>query len=252
MEPLALPALVCALAFAAVHLATPYLTFFKAMPRSRWLSFAGGVAVAYVFLHLLPELSEHEATLAEGGDGRGIVVYALALAGLAAFYALERMVKLGRAAPATGEASANGDRSVHGEEHGDDRIFWIHITSFALYNLLIGYLLLHREEGGWLSLGFYFVAMGLHFLTSDFGLNQDYPALYRSRGRWVLSLGVLGGWLLGVAVDLPEEALIGLFAFLAGGVVLNVLKEELPEERKSSLAPFLLGVAGYGALLIAL
>ncbi len=242
METLVIPALVCALAFAAVHVVTPYLTFFKALPRSRWLSFAGGVAVAYVFLHLLPELSEHEATLSEGGSDRGIVVYALALTGLAAFYALERMVKLNRAAPATGAPR---------EEDADARIFWIHIVSFALYNLLIGYLLLHREEVGWLSLAFYFVAMGLHFLTSDFGLNQDYPRLYRRRGRWILSAGVLAGWLIGAVLDLPEEALIGLFAFLAGGVVLNVLKEELPEERQSRLTPFLLGVAGYGALLIA-
>ena len=40
-----------------------------------------------------------------------------------------------------------------------------------------------------------------------------------------------------------------LVAFLSGAVVLSVLKEKLPEERKSRFLPFLAGVAGYGALL---
>jgi zinc transporter ZupT len=70
--------------------------------------------------------------------------------------------------------------------------------------------------------------------------------------RWILAGAVLGGWALGVAVELPEEAIAVLFAFLAGGIVLNVLKEELPEERESRFLPFLLGSAGYAALLLAI
>ena len=41
-----------------------------------------------------------------------------------------------------------------------------------------------------------------------------------------------------------------LAAFLAGGVILNVLKEELPEERKSRIAPFFIGAFGYAAILL--
>jgi hypothetical protein len=41
-----------------------------------------------------------------------------------------------------------------------------------------------------------------------------------------------------------------LFSFLAGGVVLNVLKEELPEERKSNFWAFLFGVVFYAGLLL--
>jgi len=36
----------------------------------------------------------------------------------------------------------------------------------------------------------------------------------------------------------------------AGGVILNVLKEELPEERKSRIAPFFLDAFGYAAILL--
>ncbi|WP_180381094.1 MULTISPECIES: hypothetical protein [Fischerella] len=43
-----------------------------------------------------------------------------------------------------------------------------------------------------------------------------------------------------------------LFTFLAGGVILNILKEELPEERKSRFWAFALGAGIYTVLLLAL
>lgn len=53
-----------ALAFALVHIFIDRLSFLDTVPRSRWLSFAGGVAVSYVFLHILPELGAHQETFA--------------------------------------------------------------------------------------------------------------------------------------------------------------------------------------------
>ena len=236
-----LPTFLCALTLAAVHVFTPRLTWVRAVPRSRWLSLAGGVAVAYVFMHLLPELAEHERTLRDGAEHAGAIVYALSLAGLVTFYGMERLIR--------------GAREQMREEQGVDRaytgVFWLHIASFAAYNLLIGYLLLHREETGWTPLLLYFTAMALHFFTNDFGLHQDHEELYDRGGRWVLAGAVVVGWALGASTNVREIALIALFSFLSGAVVLNVLKEELPEERKSRFLPFLIGVAGYGTLLVA-
>ncbi|MEQ3626753.1 MAG: hypothetical protein ABNH26_13095 [Celeribacter sp.] len=229
--------LLAVLIFAAIHMLAPRLAFLGRVPRSRWLSLAGGVAVAYVFLHLLPDLAEHEETLNEA-DTRGELVYILALGGLATFYGLERVIRRARA---RGERPDTGGGS-----------FWLHLGSFAAYNLLIGYLLLHREEDTTQSLILYAVAMGLHFVTNDFGLREDHEGLYDRRGRWLLSGAVLLGAILGWLVELPETAIIALSSFLAGGIVLNVLKEELPEDRDSSFLPFALGVAGYGALLLLL
>ena len=242
MNNLFRPTLICAVALAAVHVATPKLTFVQAVPRSRWLSLAGGVAVAYVFMYLLPELAEHERTLRDGAEEAGMIVYALSLAGLVAFYGLERMVRQSRDRM---REEGLGDRAESGT-------FWLHISSFAIYNLLIGYLLLHREELGRVPLALYFTAMALHFFTNDFGLHQDHEDLYDRRGRWVLAGAVVAGWAMGATVDVPEQGLIALFSLLSGAVVLNVLKEELPQERKSRFLPFLAGVAGYGVLLAAI
>jgi hypothetical protein len=93
-------------------------------------------------------------------------------------------------------------------------------------------------------------AMGLHFLTNDFGLRQDHRGSYDNRGRWFLAAATLLGWAVGALTTLPALATGFLFAFLAGGVVLNVLKEELPEDRQSRFMPFALGAGGYAALLI--
>ncbi len=43
-----------------------------------------------------------------------------------------------------------------------------------------------------------------------------------------------------------------LLALLGGGIILNVLKEELPEQRESRFWAFALGGLGYAALLLTL
>ena len=235
---------ILALAFAAIHLFVGRLRFLDVVPRSRWLSAAGGVAVAYVFLHILPELSGHQETFAEGlGVGKRAAetwVYLVALAGLAMFYGLERAAKTSR----------SRSRGRTGYDAVDEKMFWLHIGSFALYNSLIGYLLLHREETGLWSLLIYFVAMGLHFVTNDFGLREDHKARYDRHGRWLLAAAVMAGWMLGALTRLSGIVIGFLFAFLAGGVVLNVLKEELPEDRQSRFLPFAFGLGGYATIVL--
>lgn len=233
--------LAIACVFALVHLKISALRFLNATPRSRWLSASGGVAVAYVFLHILPELATHRATFAEGLDTDGRtgerIVYMLALIGLIVFYGLERAIKL--------------SRQRRGDEMRGAIAFWLHIGSFALYNVIIGYLLLHREETGVASLLIYGVAMALHFVSNDFGLRSDHKAEYDRIARWVLAGAILFGWALGALVQLPPLWVGLLFAFIAGGVVLNVMKEELPEERQSRFWPFLGAALGYAAILVA-
>ena len=52
--------------------------------------------------------------------------------------------------------------------------------------------------------------------------------------------------------EIPEVTIAVLTAFLAGGVIMNVLKEELPEERESCFWTFALGAVLYTAVLLAL
>ena len=230
-----------ALGLAVVHLFAGRLWFLDGLPRSRGLSFAGGVSVAYVFVHLFPEIQEAGATIHRSEFGPLVLfaehhVYLVTLAGFVVFYGLERLAQ-----------EASGRRE---DADSDSDVFWLHVGSFGAYNALVGYLLLHREEAGLTNLLFFFVAMALHFVVNDHGLREHHGALYRRRGRWLLATAVLLGTGVGLAVAVPKGVLAVLFAFLAGGIVLNVIKEELPEERESRFPAFAAGTAGYTALLL--
>ena len=231
--------ILCALLLALVHLYASKLKFLDTIPRSRWLSIASGVSVAYVFVHLLPDLSEQQETFAELGVFSWLEhhVYLMALLGLVIFYGLERVVT---------QSQAEGDGKTAAG------IYWLHIASFAVYNALIGYLLFHREESGLMSLLIYTIAMGLHFVVNDYGLNQDHQSLYRRSGRWILAAAIIVGSAIGSAGEISEAAISLLFSFLAGSVILNVLKEELPEERQSRFGAFLTGAFAYTILLLLL
>ena len=232
-----------ALSFAAIHLFAGKLRFLNRLPRSRWLSAAGGVSVAYVFLHLLPELNERQAELGDSELFFERHVFSVALLGLAAFYGCERLVARSR------KRDDNTGEDVSKEATGRGA-FWLSIGSFALYNMIIGYLLLDSEAGSARDLLWYAVALALHFVVNDYGLREDHRERYHRVGRFVLAAAVLLGWLLGWRVHIPELYVTELLAFLGGGVMLNVLKEELPEERESSFWAFALGVVGYSALLL--
>ncbi|HEX6014479.1 MAG TPA: hypothetical protein VFY87_22320, partial [Geminicoccaceae bacterium] len=82
------------------------------------------------------------------------------------------------------------------------------------------------------ALACFAVAMALHFVVNDYGLDEDHKGPHRRVGRWVLVGAVLVGYLVGAATEISEVAIAALTAFLAGGVILNVLKEEVPSERQ--------------------
>ncbi len=238
-----------------VHVVTPFLRFLEGSPRSVWLSIAGGVSVAYVFVHLLPELAAGEEQVGRAVRDTTFAehhVYLIALLGLATFYGLDRLAKMSRSqrqgAPVRGGRGAESAAQAG----TSPAVFWIHMGSFAVYNALIGYLLLHREVMTLGALAFFTVAMALHFVVTDYGLNEDHKAPYRRIGRWVLVAAVAAGFLVGTVSEISEAAIAVLTAFLAGGVILNVLKEEVPSERQSRFWAFAAGMAGYAALLLTL
>ena len=154
----------------------------------------------------------------------------------------------------------------------------MHLVSFSIYNVLSGYLLVRRGEadhegsaehgvvadhGGEaseagssilfqeaeISLVTFAVALAIHFLVTDYGLREDFREGYMKLGRWVLCGAAILGWLLGVFVALPEIAVLAIMALLGGGIILNVLKEELPAERQSRFGAMIAGAVGYAVLL---
>lgn len=233
-----------ALALAAMYALGPRVAALAMTHPRRWLSLAAGASMAYVFLDALPELSaRHRSFLELAGEVPFAAqrLYLLALVGFVSMYGLDRLVLAAR---------KNGDATEEKKSLG--LAFWFHIGGFALYSWLIGYILPERTARGWLSLCLYTAAMGFHFLVVACSLERQHGRAYDTRGRWVLAASVTAGWLVAIVAPLPEVAVSRLFAFVAGGVVMTSANEELPKEREGRFGWFVLGAAGYGALLLAL
>lgn len=212
------------------------------LPRSKWLSFAGGISVAYIFIEALPELREAQEHLE--GEGKhlsiplfeGHTIFLIALLGLVCFYGLENWAA---------KSTASHREPAQGSEKKVEGIFWIHLGAFSMYNFVIGYLLLQREKDSFENLLLYAVAMAFHFMVTDYGLHDHFRKAYRRKGRWILVASVLLGWLSSLLVEIPEGNMGLIFSFIAGGIIMNTLKEELPKERESNFFAFLTGTLAY-------
>ncbi|MDQ3310582.1 MAG: hypothetical protein M3517_00495 [Actinomycetota bacterium] len=242
-------ALVVVVLLAAVHVVAPLLTFVELEPRSWMLSAAGGISVAYVFVHLLPEIAEAQAAVEESSSGFVAQferhAYVAALVGLTTFYGLER------AAITSRQQRGRGDPVE--EKPTTAGAFWVSVLLFGVYNAIIGYLVVRRAENDSTStLVLFTVALGLHLFVNDLGLRHHHRRRYDQYGRPLLALAILAGWVVGLVTEFSEAVAGLVIALLAGGVVLNVIKEELPSERQSRFLAFAVGTGAYATLLLLL
>ena len=206
----------------------------RGTPRSRWLSFSGGVAITYVFLKLLPELTSAQGTMEECDALpdwlRAHVLFLVSLAGATALFGIERAAKRTK--------EERGQRGS--EERAATWVFCLHAPVMAVYVAFIAYLLFREEHVRAVAvLG---AIMSLHFSGMAVALADDYRSLYSSWGRWILVLAVLAGGVVGYQRKLPELTHHLILAVLAGAVIFSVVKEEIPPEQQSRFWALALGV----------
>ena len=223
---------------AGVHLSVRYYKKLMEEPRKPLLSFAGGVSVGYITLHILPEFqdaqTEFNHVLHIPEHFADYSLYLIATVGFLTFYSINHLVK----------------RSEQKNSLPTFPIFITHMTAFVIYNSFIGYYLIQGLELELKSLLIFTAVFLLHLMVNDVGLRQDHEKRYDPWGTLILSFSLFAGWLIGYVTTLPTFIFGIWFSWLAGGIFLNTIKEELPDERKSRLIPFLLGAIVSSALLI--
>lgn len=205
-----------AFALAGVHLAGAVARPVSAGTRS----FAGGIGVGYVFVIVLPTLSTWQSSANEHAASDRLV-FVVAMIGLCLYYLLE-----------VGVTRLDSRR-------GQQAAAWLHLCGFALYSAIVGFVLASYAERGAIWLAAYAAALGLHFYMNDRFLfsQRGQPAL----GRWMLAGALLLGWLAGLLAPHRYTVAAFLFAVLAGGMMLNILKEELPRQKDGVALRFLMG-----------
>ena len=232
--------LIVTILFAAIFLFGSRLHLSATKPHKKLLSFSAGVAVAYVFVRLLPELQMASEIFTREIVQQSIFfsvyhVYLSAMFGFMLFYGLEHMVRWSR---------------LYRKKRADKFILILHITGFAIYSWLVSYLLIRGLEDTVVPITLYAVAMGLHFLSIEHELYLQHSTAYIKYGRYIIAAAVLLGWVAGCFFQLPKPIIITLLALITGGVMINSMLMELPQEKSGKFLPFLFGGCLYSALLL--
>ena len=234
--------LVAAVMFAAIFVGGGALHG-RFSPRTA-ISVGAGVSTAYVFVHMLPELREAgdafvAATAHRNLPAPELRIYTAALAGFLVFYGLENLVTWSR-------ESADGSMD---EREAPRPVVLLHVGGFAAYVGLVSYLMVRGVTERPVPLALYAVAMGLHFFGVDHALRREHGAAYDHAGRFVLATAALAGWAIGAVTELHRPAVITGLGLVSGGVVMNSMVMELPDEKDGRFWPFAVGAVSYAALL---
>jgi len=67
------------------------------------------------------------------------------------------------------------------------------------------------------------------------------PDVHNDKTKWLFSLLVVAGYLLGMVTQLPLLAILTATSFVAGTILVNVISDELPRRKKGDLRWFLIG-----------
>lgn len=216
--------------------------------RSRhWITASAGASVAYVWLHIIPELSEAQGSFIKLTQDMRLPmpefrIYLTALVGFVFFYGLEYM------------SWSRADLARPHDEQTDRStfIYSLRLGGFVAYGGLVSYLMVRDSSRSLLALLTYFLAMGLHFIVVNHSFGEEYGDRYDRGGRWLLAGAVIAGGFTGTFAVLPEHTILTLLGFVAGAVIENNTMMELAKGKGGKFWAFFAGAMAYSLLLVAI
>lgn len=206
------------------------------VPSQKWFSFSSGIAITYFFMYLLPSLNKRQDTLRVEWLDLALPseIYVISLLGFTVFYGTMRVV-----------------RTPHFKDETIDQnvSYWLQVTLLTAYMSFSAYVVT-ASSVTFVARSFYATALGVHFLAVGHDLYRHYGERYLRQGRYLLSGGILIGGFFSRFIDLASHVEAILFAFVAGAMILNIVKFELPADRNLHFRTFVLAVVGYGGILL--
>lgn len=232
-----------ALLFATIFVTGSRVHPFRTLIRDRRniISFSAGMSVAYVFVHLMPELDGARRRFATSAFAtlrfEGMAIYFIALVGFLFFYGINHL-----------GARLQGGIAIERER----RAFRFHVGGFALYVWLVAYLLVRKLEETAVSIAFYATAMAFHFLAVNDGLHREHGLAYEHIGRFVLAGMSIVGWSVGMTFALPVPVLAVFVALVSSAIIMTSVVMELASETDGRFFPVVSGGLTYGLILLPL
>jgi len=198
----------------------------------RWpksvLAAGAGIGIAYVVVHLLPEIAIGAEIVRRSTEGRlpyaELHAYLLVLIGIIGTLFL---------------------RGLQDGFHGMTPHPGVRMVQPAISAVIVGYLLAVRDDTDIGPIVLFTLAIGLHIALNAHGMTMK---LNSPRGGLVLAGAIAVGYALGIGWEAPPVVVAGLVALLAGGVMTRTIHEILDEE--SHLAALTVGATLEAALLL--
>lgn len=243
--------LISILLFIVVFLFGLKIKFFN-LKNHRWLiSFSAGVAIAYVFIHLLPELQKSKEILKPYAINyvpllEQHLVYLFAMLGFMLAYGIQKIMIWSH------EKLINTNNNIKNNLDNERHYvsFILHIIGYAIYVFLLGYLMIRNIDLSKSEIIYYTVALMFHFESLNFYFASEHYKLYIKYGRYILATAVFLGWLLGAMTAVHEVLIIILLGFISGAVIMSTILTEIPQGKFGKFWPFLGGSFFYASLLL--
>lgn len=199
-----------------------------------WSVAAGGFAVGYVFLLLLPKLTllanKSANVLPEHPMLAISLIYLSTLAGFLCYWAIDLF-------------SAD-------ESRNQGRWRKLQVASFFFYGILTGDMIV--ADPSFVDIAYFMAIAALlfHLAGMNHLFHHWHPRFFQTRMRWIIISGTLIG-AAGAGLDLLDAKLMGgINAFMGGAILINVVYYEMPREANRKMLPFVLGTVAFATLAI--
>ena len=231
--------LAATLALCAVHITVKHWRFLDGPHGHAWLSVAAGTALAYVFTYLLPKIAIIQQEIVEfQGPFSGFLrqqAYLLALIGLLTLFAVDKA-----AARMPQETKLELTRGL-----------LLQVVIYGIYSVQIGYLLANFRQPDVATYVLAAAILGAHLMGIDHHISHRHPIAFDAVLRWVFVGCCIVGWAVGAFTEGFELAVMLSNTFVAGGIIVIAIREEL-RDHHSTLLPFFAAVVLASAGIITL
>lgn len=196
----------------------------KLRKNHKLISFAAGVAISYIILRLLPEISSYSLI-----DGRRLFLFALL--GFVSLNLIEQYIY----------------RETIKEGHALDYHKSMHVIYFFIYNFFIGIVLVNFALKGLAQVLLFFIPFLLYIIVEI--LPQEFE--FRNRNFKIFySLAPLFGAIIGInSVEFIGSIFGELVSFITGTLLYIVIREALPSDKAEKPLYFIIGILSYALII---
>jgi len=199
--------------------------FSKASPnKMKFISFAAGVSISYIFLILLPDIYT-------GAIKINKLLFLGILFGFAIFHLIEKFIRQNFTGP---------------ELRKEHKL--IHSTTSFIYFFVVGFILVKVTEINAVNGFLLFIPISLHIIIDSLPRRATKNHYLRALHASSAFLGAVTA----TFIDIGEAGKIALLGLIGGALLYTVIRESLPREMEGKPLYFITGVLLFTVLIMVL